>query len=58
MDIKCKIEFFPDQFDEMDYICDKLVSEGWVLSKTNTHTVISKNDRRIVSKSVSMERDI
>ncbi|MFZ1704328.1 MAG: hypothetical protein WAT79_08270 [Saprospiraceae bacterium] len=59
MEIKCKIYFYPDQFDDMDEICDKLISEGWVLSKIKEFRVRkSLGVMMINSKEVIMVRTI
>lgn len=59
MDIKCKIEFYPDQFDEIDDICTKLISEGWVLSTLKEFRVKkSFGVMMINSKEIVMVRTI
>ena len=52
MNLKCKVEFLPDQFDELDNVKDVMIKKGWDVSKETEYKVKTIGKSRIVSKEI------
>jgi hypothetical protein len=52
MNLKCKVEFLPDQFDEFDTVKTFMEKQGWEVSKESEYKVKTIGKSRTVSKEI------
>ncbi len=52
MNLKCKVPFLPDQFDEIDIVKDVMIKQGWQIAKETEYKIKTIGKSRTVSKEI------